>query len=188
MRRLVAVLVLLVVPGSAVADASQRSSTSSIYPGKPYAGAARRLMPSTAESQYDSTISSVRGRPSAGKRRGFKSGWEKNYRDLSLETVNQADLVVYVYNTRANALLAYADACPSGCSRRKMPEGIRAKYRADTHKSLPVVATMAMCNNVYVAVITTSTTETSRQLAFNGGYLVGLVYGKAFAQGMGGCK
>ena len=157
---------------------------------QPYTGSARGLMPTVSESKYNRVISSVRvPKPSAGKRIGFKSGWETNYRDLGATTVNQADLIVYVYDTRANALAAYADACPgSKCTQRRMPHGIRAKYRLDRYKSIPAVTTIAACNNVYVAVITASTTETSSQLAFNGGYEVGVVYGKAQAKGMGLCN
>ena len=76
MRRLVLLLALaglLAITGSAAPNARQSLLTSAI-PGEPYAGSALQLTPTTAESKYNSTIGSARVRPSAGKRRGFKTG------------------------------------------------------------------------------------------------------------------
>lgn len=153
-----------------------------------YSGSARSLMPTVSESKYNRLMRSKRVSPSSGKRVGFRSGWESSYRDTIATTVNQADVLVYVFNTRANALRAYADACPRRtCRTLQMRHGIRGKQLADISRT-PAVGIIATCANLYIAVITASTTETPSQLTFNARYEIGVVYGKAVAKGMGACK
>lgn len=145
------------------------------------------LFPSQVESKYDKRAKFRRETPSAGKRRGVVSGWQSDYYDAA--GTPRANLVVYVYRSDADALAAYKDACPTRCVPQKVPGnlGIRAKYTpqsigrtAGGGLTVRCVAVVSVRQNVYAAVVSCAVASYPlKSLAYDGGYLIGLVHKKA---------
>lgn len=175
--------VLFLAAGVALASAT--SSLAAPSPPSGYHGSARVLLPTQAASKYDKREGVQVVTPSAGKRRGFQSGWEADYSDVPVLPL--ANLVVYVYRTDADALAAYADACKTLCAPQKIPGNseIRAKYSQPTVRTkggltLRCIGVFSVRLNVYAGVITCALPSYPvKSLGYDGGYLLGLVHSKA---------
>jgi hypothetical protein len=165
--------------------------TSSVAVGSPspgktgnYQGSAKNLVPTASQAKYDKIAASTVTFPSAGKRAGIRSAWEVKYQDRLPVAI--ADVTIYVYDNSPHALAAYRDACTKGCQHRTV-KGFETKYVSTHFKGLPVVTVVSHCRNVYVAVITTATSETLGQLGYDAGFLIGVIYAKAKVYGLGAC-
>ncbi len=180
--KLVPLLICGTLAGTALASPSPPNN------GTVYLGSARILVLSAAEAKYNKVVSSHAQTASAGKRLGFKSGWEVQYQDTSRTSNAQADATIYVYDNQQHAAKAAADTCRyKPCKARAPLRGVQIKYASYNFNGVPAVAAITNCRNLYVAVVTAATTETPRQLGYDAGYVAGAIYAKAIAAGMAPC-
>ena len=178
MARLLALL--LVLPVACVAAATALAAGN-------YAGTARQIALTAEQAKYKAlTGSAAAAKPSADKRRGYRSGWQVAYLKGTVDKPIAAYALIYVYATPADASRAYANSC-SDCSGTYRTEGVSMKFKATTQKGTPGVIDIAACRNIYVAVVV-SGKVTPSALARAAGSLAGGVYAKAMAGGMSPCK
>ena len=176
--RSVALLVAAVVAAAAAGAASAAGN---------YAGTAQQIALTPAQAKYKTlTGSSAAAKPSADKRRGFRSGWQIAYLKGTAEKPVAAFALIYVYRTTADAKRAYANSCKD-CSGTYRTEGVSMKFKATTQQGAPGVIDIATCRNIYVAVVVSGKVSSS-SLARAAGALAGGVYAKATAGGMSPCK
>jgi hypothetical protein len=178
-RTPVALLLAFVLASAVVAVA--------VAAGRNYDGPAQNIALTADQAKYTTlTGSSAAAKPSADKRRGYRSGWQVAYLKGTAKKPIAAFALIYVYRTTADAKRAYANSC-SDCSGTFRTEGVSMKFKAASQKSTPGVVDIATCRNIYVAVVV-SGKLTSNALAQAAGALAGGVYAKAMAGGMSPCK
>jgi hypothetical protein len=149
-----------------------------------FPGSAQQLAPAAAEIGFKTlTASGATAKPPAGKRTGFRSGWQTTYLKGTAKKPVQALALVYVYRTAADAKGAYASSC-SGCKGFSY-QGIEMKYRLESGAT-PTLVNVATCRNVYAAVAV-SGRQAANALSEEGGSIVGAVFRRALAQGMASC-
>jgi hypothetical protein len=152
-----------------------------------YGGAARDIALTAGQAKYKAlTGSGAAAKPTADKRRGYRSGWQVAYLKGTPAKPIAAFALIYVYKTKADAQRAYAASCKA-CSGTYRVEGVSMKFMPTTQNSTPGVINIATCRNVYVAIVVSGKIG-SNALAQAAGALAGGVYAKARAGGMSPCK
>jgi hypothetical protein len=150
-----------------------------------YKGDAQSIALTANQAGYKAlTGSGAATTPPADKRLGYRSGWQASYLKGTVAKPVQALVLVYVYDTPANALRAYANSCPK-CSKSIRVESVTMKYQVTTAKP-PSVLDVMTCRNVYVAAVVSGNLKTNA-LADAAAALGGRVFAKAAANGMSAC-
>src|SRR5262249_48964371 len=127
-RLAIALLALLLAAGAASAAVAK---------GRNYDGAARGIALTAGQANYKAlTASGTATKPSADKRRGYRSGWQVAYLKGTATKPVTAVAIIYVYKTIADAKLAYDNACKD-CSGTYRTEGVSMKFQAIANGKTP---------------------------------------------------
>jgi hypothetical protein len=154
--------------------------------GNSFHGQAKDLILSATDAKYAAVTTSipVDMPDTEALRPGFKEGWKVVYEDQSPQA--RAEVGIYLYDNPKSASKAFDASC-EGCSEPEMANETRVKQGSAIVASSPLAAAVGVCGNIYVAVATDASEETSRQLQFDGTSVLHAVLARAAEQGADAC-